>query len=583
MKAMMISGGLSVLLLALLPVSVHADALTEMAKATKLEKEDPAAARAIYVKIAQDENMDSEVRAQAFVKLSMAVRTASPRRAFQLAAKAYELGQEGATLNTATTCVVSPSGVSDPHIIIETLKPLVDLKGKSPTRRWSVVNRLASAYVAAGDPQSALELLGAEQTRHKGAARFAVVVALAGVHEKLGSPDKAIEILNEGISSVSDAPQADRFRARQKIAGLYQEQLGNTAAAINAYQDAIASVKDGFDATTGTLLLSVNESLAELYVEAGDQEKAIALILGALRDHANARASVALNKQLLACSPNQSDIANAITLYRDSIAESPATQTVADTAHSRIIELLLHQGDSTKALQEARVLFLTCDKTKITAAIDYITSAYKAEDFNLMRANRFLRYQRFGPAGEDEQLGTKDDLVDILAQLPVQSDPERAKPYRRALAKLPDDWKGLQAKAQIYLYLEQPEMAFEALRRSFLKAPVDEKSMQEAVDALTGFVVRMTKDADAAETLAKFIMFGAPGEDGVDGTADDLVNPTGRIKKQLAFGATKSVPRTKAAKRPAAVRQPVRNATTTTTAGSAAVARPRSAKPTAAQ
>ena len=78
------------------------------------------------------------------------------------------------------------------------------------------------------------------------------------------------------------------------------------------------------------------------------------------------------------------------------------------------------------------------DKAKVKEAISYYKKAYQAcpvdnssllqytiakihESLRLMdnsmgRANRFIKYQKYGPAGEDGVIGTADDLTDPLAE-----------------------------------------------------------------------------------------------------------------------------------------------------------------------
>jgi hypothetical protein len=59
--------------------------------------------------------------------------------------------------------------------------------------------------------------------------------------------------------------------------------------------------------------------------------------------------------------------------------------------------------------------------------------------------------------------------------------------------------------------------------------------LQSATDALTGLLIRRTKDVSLAEQLVAYIMFGSFGKDGRAHTSDDLKNPVPAILERLRY------------------------------------------------
>ena len=89
----------------------------------------------------------------------------------------------------------------------------------------------------------------------------------------------------------------------------------------------------------------------------------------------------------------------------------------------------------------------------------------------------------------------------------------------------------------IHLYLEDPQAAFGAFRKSFERCPVTEAEIQSAADALTGLIVRSTRESGPAQTLVDYLMFGSAGKDGKEGTADDVKDPSAGIMERIRWAA----------------------------------------------
>jgi hypothetical protein len=234
---------------------------------------------------------------------------------------------------------------------------------------------------------------------------------------------------------------------------------------------------------------------------------------------------------LLNAGADEKALAEACDLLRGKVATSEPT--VGDGCQPLVVDLLRRTGRMDEAVQEAKVFFLTSSDTTLQQAIQLVASTFKAADMNLVRANRFLRYQKSGPAGEDGKPGTPDDLTDVLAEIPPVADPARNALYEAGLKAVPATAAVYQQKSRLFLYLGRSVEAFEALKMGFVVCPPDQVQLQTATDAITGFVIRLTRDVTAAENIVKYIMYAEAGPDGAAGTADDIGNPLPGIEAKL--------------------------------------------------
>jgi len=112
---------------------------------------------------------------------------------------------------------------------------------------------------------------------------------------------------------------------------------------------------------------------------------------------------------------------------------------------------------------------------------------------------------------------------------------------------MPADWTGYRNKATVLFYMDQPEPAFQALKKSFEMCPMTEKELQGVADAITRFVVLSTRDTALAERMIEFLMYGKAGKDGQESTADDVKDPSGEILSRVQY-ARAAEPKAEAAK-----------------------------------
>ncbi len=71
-------------------------------------------------------------------------------------------------------------------------------------------------------------------------------------------------------------------------------------------------------------------------------------------------------------------------------------------------------GEAVSSYKRAYQVCNIEDTELLKQSIDGICRAFRCADMNLVRANSFILFQKYGPEGEDAVSGTKDDLTDPL-------------------------------------------------------------------------------------------------------------------------------------------------------------------------
>jgi len=122
----------------------------------------------------------------------------------------------------------------------------------------------------------------------------------------------------------------------------------------------------------------------------------------------------------------------ALQEYQDTLNNYPEYKKERTQANLDMAELLTEQALTkgtdavTKkarlegALAASKRALLSCnieDAELMKQAIDGIYSTFTCLDSNQTRANQFVRFQKYGPEGEDAIPGTRDDIIDPLRDL----------------------------------------------------------------------------------------------------------------------------------------------------------------------
>lgn len=409
---------------------------------------------------------------------------------------------------------------------------------KSPLVLLTLATALSGAYQGLQEyPNSAKVLdtfLEKNRTTSLPANVLATAKTLSGLYvDKLTRPDLAIAMWDRELKALpaeADQERAGMLIAKGDICFLTMKDMASAEA---AYLEATKLDKI---IPANAVMSEAYIKLAQVYAKKGNPDQAGSVLLSCLTNCPALPASPLVQKMMEVDAPNPR-LDAAVWILCDRIATQYADSTSVDQYQPDIVKLLLKQSKNQEALQEARVFLHACSDKSLPAAIDLVTMAFKTIDGNLGRANNFLRYQKYGVTGEDGKPGTADDLKNPLLDAPALDNERRNALFTAKLDTLPNSWTGWKNRASIYIYLDQPNEAFQALRRSFEMCPMNEKDLQTATDALSGFIIRNTKDVKLAESLVDYIMFGQMGKDGQGGTADDLKDPAQDIAQKIQYAA----------------------------------------------
>ena len=558
--------------------------------ATAAGKSDRSAQQIELLGIARDPKRAPRERFDAWLLYAAACGAKQYRSAVAAYANALGLAEGPAEraeirLRMATAAAAARVRQEEVAACLEPLLP--DLDRLMPDAQRAVLGKLAAAYDAGGRRAEALkftELLLTRNLLDTSADVLGVQGDVAALQGRLGAMDKAMDtmrkalgaaadvdpavvaataaktarqwaaaghldganvLLKMGLQAVSNAPVQATFALHNAMAVVLATNPATLGEAEREYRIVVDAVKsmDSSNVAPATAVIEACDGLAAIYAAAKQEDRLCETLLVALRLRcADAKAVAAVKARLLAAaSDSRQYLEQAVSVFRENVVRMGGSGPAADAAQQGVVEFLAKLGRDAEAMQEARVLFHACAAASLPQTADLLVGLFKAADGNLARANRLLKYQRFGPAGIDGALGTEDDLQDVLAELPPFKDPKRAELYATAARRQPEDWQGYRRRASFHLYLDQPVQAFEALRKSFSLCPPSDVELQRAADDLTGLVVRLTKDKVLGESLVQFMMYGAEGEDGKKGTADDLSDPSPEIVKRLGAGQPQAV------------------------------------------
>jgi tetratricopeptide (TPR) repeat protein len=404
--------------------------------------------------------------------------------------------------------------------------------------RLALLLKLATELEADGRAEEAAKLLDgalAQFQEASGQNRAALAKQTAGLYVRLKNAPKGASVLAGEIQRIGDTPASLRLDLRRTLAELCREHLKDEAREDSEHRAVMAEAsKAAADRTAQQMAAASCGRLAEMQSRRGKLQEGCALLLGFLREQTDTMALDAAVQKLIDLEAGADVLDEACWILRSRVVAPTTPEVTAIACQAGIVNVLLAAGRHQEALQEARCFFHTCSPREVQQAIDLVVRACKAADMNLARANRFLKFQKFGPAGEDGKEGTADDVADVLEAVPRPSLERRTRLFQEALKSLPRDWQGHRARSRMHLFLGDPVAALEDLRASFIACPASQAELQSATDALTSLVVRLTRESGPAENLVKYLMYGRAGEDGREGTADDIEDPTAVIRQKLA-------------------------------------------------
>ena len=195
----------------------------------------------------------------------------------------------------------------------------------------------------------------------------------------------------------------------------------------------------------------------------------------------------------------------------------------------------LLKGDADAALCEFRRAYAAAPGANITDVIYDIATAIKAVDGHVLRANRYLEHQKYGPAGKDGKAGTTDDLRNPLEAVPWSVSPDQLKAIEARIASCGSDYTGLRRKGRLLLSIGRAEEALKAMQDAFDLCDIDVAALRRAIMDVATAIKAVDGHMFRANEYLLYQKYGSAGKDGIKGTKDDLVNPL-RIRAAKGTG-----------------------------------------------
>jgi tetratricopeptide (TPR) repeat protein len=215
----------------------------------------------------------------------------------------------------------------------------------------------------------------------------------------------------------------------------------------------------------------------------------------------------------------------ALPAFEQVISGHPAVHQQWWNAQTRIVDILRRQQRLPEALQATRVLLdAAWDQNTLTQASEQAVALLVAIDDLPERANLFIAWQTYGPAGKDGTPGTPDDSTDPLAACPYPDLAARAAAFDRASADLGDTVVAARQRARMALYCGKPRDALAQLADAMARRGIEDPDwicselVQQTLRAVVGHPWRTAE-------FCSFIAWGPAGPDLTPGTADDLPDP----------------------------------------------------------
>ncbi len=236
---------------------------------------------------------------------------------------------------------------------------------------------------------------------------------------------------------------------------------------------------------------------------------------------------------------------NSVQIPQDKEREAALRQAIAETepkAPIRRARLWVLLGDYHRALREYLNAYLAAalETTKrrwprtLTEAANEIAVAMKAIDGHVHRANQYLLYQRYGPAGEDGKPDTDDDLTNPLKELPedywkkhAPPDPDLDAKFQAAIGEQEDTMQGHRARGYLYLAWGKPDKAMAEMKAAYRLCPLRQNDLLRAITDIAVAIKGVDGDIFRANRYLLYMKHGPKGKDGIAGNEDDLKNPLG--------------------------------------------------------
>jgi tetratricopeptide (TPR) repeat protein len=401
--------------------------------------------------------------------------------------------------------------------------------------RQDVALQLADWQMAAGNYEAAAAAL----TNHLKSADLPIILRSTAVRkaatilsDNLNRPAEAAALLATTLAATPPEKDPTSFSEMGNArAALLHVTLHDAAGAETETRRVLAL---GSNCPPTSYAIAVDR-LVMLLAETGRTNEVVAALLLVFRHPA--LPAIGCARKLIDAGSGPAQMDEAVGLLRSHVAiplgASADTQLRIERLQPDVVELLLALGRPDEAVRECRVFALGASDRVYPQAIELAARCLKSLDGDLGRANALLAFHGTVPPPPGSS--------NILFAFSALSDPIRTEAAKQTEKPL-SDWQSWINRAAIYSWLDRPADSMEAARAAFACCPMSSNTLQICANAVARPVLVATRDPALGQRLADFLLTGAAGPDGRQGTQDDIADPFPEARRRLSYTGTAPAP-----------------------------------------
>jgi tetratricopeptide (TPR) repeat protein len=335
----------------------------------------------------------------------------------------------------------------------------------------------------------------------------------------LQRPEQAIALYQEIQAKLGEQRPKEAAEAARRVAEAHETGTKDLAKAAAAYLALTEKHAAAFDEGTraGFYRKAVD---CLLRAEKPAEAAAVATKAEASLESAAHKASFGIRQADLLM--GSKDFAKARAAYQRVICAYPLEQGSCQHAQGKVAEAYRAESKWHESLGAARILYDAAGTEQaIRTAAQVVAQAFLAADANLVRANEFLAFQRFGPHGPDGRPDTADDIAaNHLANVQYPAlDAATNERFQAAIGARPRNYEGYRAKAYLYVYWGKPKEAATHFRLAFKAADLAQVPAAAQELVLVGMKAH-TASFRGLDRVFEYINHGPKGKSGEENIPD---------------------------------------------------------------
>ncbi len=222
-------------------------------------------------------------------------------------------------------------------------------------------------------------------------------------------------------SFISNNPGSDALCARaQYYIGCYYYSIADYDSAIRAYDTIISAYQ-----SQAAECARAQYEIAQIYLNCKHDPRVAGTEYNKAISYNDTQISPMSEIGIGRCYMALEDYQQAEAAFRRVLSGYPKALRQNYDAYMELGNLLMQQANVTdkakirEALSNYKRAYQICpleEPLRLQYTVSMIHKALKDLDGSTARANRFIKYQKYGPPGDDGSTGTADDLTDPLAE-----------------------------------------------------------------------------------------------------------------------------------------------------------------------